>query len=101
MAATIQAKGETVEVGAPAALFQTRIAGGGTGLGVVVREQYAVEPDGRFLMNVTAQLARLPEEMSGLLQMGNVAADGERFLINTPQEEAPPIYILSNWARAK
>jgi hypothetical protein len=30
-----------------------------------------------------------------------VTADGERFLINTPLEEAPPIFVLSNWPRAK
>jgi len=55
MAAGIQAKGETLGAGAPAALFQTRIAGGGTGFGTVNREQYAVAPDGRFLMNVVVE----------------------------------------------
>ena len=52
MAAGIQAKGETSEAGAPAALFQTRIVGGGTGFGGIPKAQYAVAPDGRFLMNV-------------------------------------------------
>jgi hypothetical protein len=55
MAAGIQAKGETLEAGASAALFQTRILGGRTGLGLNNREQYAVASDGRFLMNVTAE----------------------------------------------
>ena len=27
------------------------------------------------------------------------APDGERFLINAPTEEVPPIIVLSNWAR--
>ena len=54
MAVGIQAKGETLEAGAPAALFQTRILGGGSVLGAANREQYAVASDGRFLMNVVA-----------------------------------------------
>ena len=31
----------------------------------------------------------------------DVTADGERFLINTPVKDAPPIIVLSNWAKAK
>ena len=58
MAAPIQAAGETLEAGTPAALFQTRIVGGGTGMGPGTSEQYAVAPDGqRFLINVTAEEA--------------------------------------------
>ena len=57
MAAGIKAKGEALEAGAPAALFQTRIVGGGTGANGLNREQYAVAPDGRFLMNVVAEEA--------------------------------------------
>ena len=57
MAAGIQAKGETIEAGTPAALFQTRIAGGGTGIGFGTKQQYSVAPDGRFLMNVVAEEA--------------------------------------------
>ena len=60
MAAGIQAKGETLEAGDPAALFQTRIVGGGTGLGGISLEQYTVAPDGRFLINVTAEEASAP-----------------------------------------
>ena len=71
MAAGIQAKGETLGAGAPAALFQTRIAGGGTGFGTVNREQYAVAPDGRFLMNLVVEEA-----------------------------SAPPVTLILNWAGA-
>jgi hypothetical protein len=31
----------------------------------------------------------------------DVSPDGERFLINAPVEDAPPIIVLSNWPRAK
>jgi serine/threonine protein kinase/Tol biopolymer transport system component len=54
MAATIAAKGATLEVGTPVALFQTRIAGGGAML-VGSRQQYDVARDGRFLINVETE----------------------------------------------
>ena len=52
MAAGIQARGEVLEAGDPVALFQTQIVYGGVGPAGWVRLQYAVAPDGRFLMNV-------------------------------------------------
>ena len=52
----IRTDGQTLEAGAAAALFQTRIVGGGTGLAGANTEQYAVAPDGqRFLINVTTE----------------------------------------------
>jgi dipeptidyl aminopeptidase/acylaminoacyl peptidase len=52
MAAPIQSADQTLEAGAPVALFQTRIVGGGT---ATTKPQYAVAPDGqRFLINITA-----------------------------------------------
>jgi Tol biopolymer transport system component len=49
----------TLEAGAPVALFPTRLATGGNvvGTGFLARPQYAVAPDGRFLMNVAADEA--------------------------------------------
>lgn len=47
---------QTLEAGAPVALFPTRLATGGniaTALSLA-RAQYAVAPDGRFLMNIAA-----------------------------------------------
>jgi Tol biopolymer transport system component len=46
----------TLEAGAPVALFPTRLAAGGNigASGFPARAQYAVAPDGRFLMNVVA-----------------------------------------------
>ena len=49
MATPIAATGSTLEPGAPALLFPTRILGGG-GDNQQVR-QYDVAPDGRFLIN--------------------------------------------------
>jgi Tol biopolymer transport system component len=49
MAAPITVKGETLDPGTPAALFQTRILGGGADLGS--GPQYDVSGDGRFLIN--------------------------------------------------
>ncbi len=45
----------SVDVGAPIALFPTRLASGANiaAAGFAARAQYAVAPDGRFLMNVT------------------------------------------------
>jgi WD40-like Beta Propeller Repeat len=45
--------GRAPELGAPVALFQPRIRYGGT-LPIGISWQYAVAPDGRFLINVTA-----------------------------------------------
>ena len=52
MAAPITLKGTSLDPGAPEALFQTRIVGGGANTSIL-RQQYAVAPDGRFLINVT------------------------------------------------
>ena len=49
MAVPVTAAGPSFEAGAPVALFQTRIVEGGTLPGN--RPQYAVAPDGRFLIN--------------------------------------------------
>jgi eukaryotic-like serine/threonine-protein kinase len=46
----------TVVAGSPAALFQMHIVGGGANI-VGRRHQYAVAPDGRFLVNVPAESA--------------------------------------------
>ena len=46
-----------LDVGAPVALFPTRLAGGGANIfttGYGAKAQYAIGPDGRFLMNVGA-----------------------------------------------
>jgi Tol biopolymer transport system component len=51
MAAAIAVRGITLEIGARTPLFQPRIVGGGTSI-VGHRQQYAVAPDGRFLLNV-------------------------------------------------
>jgi Tol biopolymer transport system component len=71
MTASIVGQGDTFEAGTPAALFSTRIAGGGGGAGVFA-PQYDVAPDGRFLINVV--------EESGA---------------------ATPITLLLNWAPRK
>jgi hypothetical protein len=48
-----------LEVGAPVALFPVRLAG--DALAVVVKAQYAVAPDGRFLINeIAADSAEVP-----------------------------------------
>ena len=57
MAAPIQvaADGRTLSPGAPVALFASRLTTGNTGIGgFASRAQYAVAPDGRFLLNVSA-----------------------------------------------
>ena len=45
-----------VDAGVPVALFPTRLASGANALaaGAFSRAQYAVAPDGRFLMNISA-----------------------------------------------
>jgi len=50
MAAPITVSGTTLNAGAPVALFQTRIVGGGTNIDL--GRQYDVAADGRFLINV-------------------------------------------------
>jgi len=57
MAVPIVANGPVIEPGTPSALFQPRIAYGGT---YAARPQYAVAADGRFLINVPAQEAAIP-----------------------------------------
>ncbi len=52
MAASIAASGTVLQPGLPTALFQPRIALGGTEV-VGTRQQYDVAPDGRFLINVS------------------------------------------------
>jgi Tol biopolymer transport system component len=55
MAAPISVNGATLEPGAPVALFQTRIVGGGTNIDL--GRQYDVASDGRFLINVATDEA--------------------------------------------
>lgn len=58
MAASIEVKGRSVDTGAPVALFQTRIYLGGSDN--PLRGQYAVAPDGRFLINTLIDDAATP-----------------------------------------
>jgi serine/threonine protein kinase/Tol biopolymer transport system component len=58
MAVPITINGAAMEAGAPSALFQTHIVGGGTGIDL--GRQYDVAPDGRFLINVTADDTAAP-----------------------------------------
>jgi dipeptidyl aminopeptidase/acylaminoacyl peptidase len=54
VAIEVEPDGRTVSPGAPVALFPTRFAtGANVSVGFNSRPQYAVAPDGRFLMNVT------------------------------------------------
>ena len=50
--------GATLEPGAPTKLFQTRIVGGGSDVGL--GRQYDVAPDGRFLVNTLMDEAAAP-----------------------------------------
>jgi hypothetical protein len=61
MAVPINVRGAELEPGAPVALFQARIAGGGvdTGLG----RQYDVARDGRLLINTVPAEAASPPIM--------------------------------------
>ncbi len=52
MAAAVTASDRTFEAAPPVALFQTRIVGGPT---QIVKHQYAVSRDGRFLINEPAE----------------------------------------------
>ena len=58
MAAAIAVNGATIEPGRPAALFRTRIYGGGTDSGV--GSNYDVARDGRFLINTVLDDASSP-----------------------------------------
>ena len=57
----VAADKQTLETGAPVPLFATRLASGSgiTGVGRA-KPQYAVAPDGRFLMNVAVEEATAP-----------------------------------------
>ena len=76
MAAPIRVASDTraVDVGAPVALFPTRLASGADAFaaGFNARAQYMVAPDGRFLMNVSV----------------------------AESVPAPPITIVENWTTA-
>jgi hypothetical protein len=50
VATAVSTSGASFDAAAPVALFQTRILGGGTN--APNKHQYAVSPDGRFLINV-------------------------------------------------
>jgi serine/threonine protein kinase len=52
MAATVTISGTTFQAASPVALFQTRIAGG---FGNILKHNYAVSGDGRFLINVPTE----------------------------------------------
>ncbi len=54
MATLIAPSGAALQSGLPTALFQARIAFGGT-VAIGYRQQYDVAPDGRFLINVTVE----------------------------------------------
>jgi eukaryotic-like serine/threonine-protein kinase len=58
MAASIKVTGAALEPGGPVALFRTRIWGGGTN--ATQGQQYDVAPDGRFIMNITTDIAAAP-----------------------------------------
>ena len=58
MAAPIAVTGTTLEPGAPARLFSTRVVGGG--VDAVQGRQYDVAPDGRFLINTELDSAAVP-----------------------------------------
>ena len=59
MAAQITKRGATLDVGAPVALFQTAIVGGGNVL-PGFRHQFDVAPDGRFLVNIETDSTPVP-----------------------------------------
>ena len=66
----VASDGQTLQAGAPVALFAARLASGSNifATGGFQRPQYAVAPDGRFLMNVAVD-----------------------------EETAPPITVVVNW----
>jgi hypothetical protein len=59
MAASIAARGATLDVSAPVELFRPRIVGGFAAR-VGFRQEYDVAPDGRFLINVQLESAPPP-----------------------------------------
>ena len=59
MAVPIRATATTLDAGAPAALFQTRRLGGGSNV-IGRSHQYDVAADGRFLINVDAEVSAPP-----------------------------------------
>jgi hypothetical protein len=59
MAVSIRAMATIVQAGAPAPLFQTRRLGGGSNV-IGHGPQYDVARDGRFLINVDAELGAPP-----------------------------------------
>ena len=59
MAASIRTTATTLDAGVPAALFQTRRLGGGSNV-IGRSHQYDVAADGRFLINVDAELSATP-----------------------------------------
>jgi hypothetical protein len=59
MAAPIASSGTALQPGLPTALFQPRIAGGGTRVSGT-RQQYDVAPDGRFLINTVVESGVAP-----------------------------------------
>jgi Tol biopolymer transport system component len=76
------------------------------------QELYYLAPDNRLMVAAVSPLSNdqaiefaQPRPLFDKpLRQGaeyDVTADGERFLINAPVEDAPPIIVLSNWPRAK
>ena len=59
MAVSIRTTATTLDTGVPAALFQTRRLGGGSNV-IGRSHQYDVAADGRFLINVDAELSATP-----------------------------------------
>ena len=59
LAASVAANGDPPDVGKPVALFRTRIVAGGAFL-VGSRQQYDVDSDGRFLINVETESSPPP-----------------------------------------
>ena len=59
MAVSIHTTATTLAAGAPAALFQTHRLGGGSNV-IGRSHQYDVAVDGRFLINVDAELTATP-----------------------------------------
>jgi hypothetical protein len=59
MAVSIRATATTLDGGVPTALFQTRRLGGGSNM-IGRSHQYDVAADGRFLINVDAELTATP-----------------------------------------
>lgn len=58
MAAPITATAGGVALGAPVALFQTRVVGGG--IDALQARQFDVAPDGRFLINTAVEAGGAP-----------------------------------------